>query len=207
MPLAQVLAHQGLGAVVELTGEVAGDLAGAHDPAQPAIEGEQGAELAQDVIHPQQLGVFRRRDDVAGQPVHDRRHLVVGDVAPHVVEAVETEGGRIGMRAFVGEALGHRARGEADAVARLQHRPQGAADIMVLGLIAGVGQIGPGRQFHQPPRAKGETAVAHLVSVAVPVPGSADIVVLQERLRPAPGIDDVAVPLDQQNERGGQVAA
>ncbi|TMH55590.1 MAG: hypothetical protein E6H53_16680 [Betaproteobacteria bacterium] len=108
------------------------------------------------------------------------------------------------IRGLEGECVGERFRTEHDAVFMLEQGTESTADGLVLGACQPNARVL--QRFEELARAQREAAVAHALRGVVPGPFRADVITAQERVAPGIGIDDVTVPLDEQDMLGIDVA-
>ena len=151
----------------------------------------------------QQLAQLGRCGDRVRELRHQRSEIIGRHDAAEVVQPVEAEGQSRRVGGFEGEAVGEFLAREANSMFALEQRSEAAADRHVLGVDQCDARIL--QRFEQLSRSQREAAVAHAHAVVVPEPLGADVIDRQERVVEGGGIDDVTVPLHEQDMEGRDV--
>ena len=157
-----------------------------------------------------QLQELRRARDLGREQPRKLHDFIGGHYAAEIEQAVKAERLADRIRDLEGKCIGERFRAEDDAVLALEQRPEGAAD----GFVLGSGELDPGilQRDEELPRAQRKASVADshrflqpILRCCVPEPFGADVIAGEKLGTPRRGVDDVAVPLNEQNVCGVDV--
>ena len=153
------------------------------------------------------LKELRRARDLGCEQPRQLHDFIGRHYAAEVEQSVKAEGFADRIRDLEGKCIRERFRAEDDAVLALEQRPEDAADRFVLGS----GKLDPGilQRDEELPRAQRKASVAdahrvvqRLLLAGVPEPFGADVITGEKLGAPRRGIDDITVPLDEQNMCG-----